>query len=235
MTALMWAANWGLADCAKALLANGADPNVRGRRSKTALMCGVGSEKGPGCAKALIAAGADVNAKSAEGETALMKAAASANGLEWIKALIAAGADVNAKNARNETALTLAVSGEMAALLRAAGGADRRGSGSAIPPAKKSLSPSQSCAIHYFSSPKERDEAYRILASEFGSRFQHIERRSTSRMVIYRDWIVVGDTNAYQIWMQRALKEAGCAEEEIQYVDYRTVLADSSEVAPTSG
>ena len=99
-----------------------------------------------------------------------------------------------------------------------------------IPAAKKALSPSQPCAIHYFSSAEKRDKAYQIMASQFGFNFQHIERRSTDRAVVYPHWIVVGDTDAYKIEMQNFLRNAECVELEIQYVDYRTVLADSFSV-----
>jgi hypothetical protein len=94
--------------------------------------------------------------------------------------------------------------------------------------AMKSLLPFEPCQILYFGDAEQRDKAYQILMSQFASDFEHIERRSVSnRQVMYAHWIVVGDTRAYKLEMQETLKKAGCVDREEQYVDYRTVLADS--------
>ena len=102
-TVLMHAAQNGSTDHLKALLAAGANVNVRDHHGKTALMLAGNVE----CIKALLTAGADVKASNADGDTALTLVASKGK-VESVRTLLTAGADVNAKNNDGDTALTLA-------------------------------------------------------------------------------------------------------------------------------
>jgi ankyrin repeat protein len=213
-TSVYLAAYGGHTDIVELLLANGAESVVVSLKSKdnwTALMSAA-SEGRAKSVKALIALGEDVNAKYKDGTTALMAAAENGR-VDCVKALIAAGADLSAKD-------NYAIAAEEA--LKQIAKLNK------LPAGKRSLSSSQACAIHYFNSEEDRDKAYHIMILLFGSCFQHIEKRNvTNRVVMYKYWVVVGNTNAYTIEMQKTLEAAGCQEHEIQYVDYSIVLADS--------
>jgi ankyrin repeat protein len=81
----------------KALIAKGADPDIKDKNGQTVLMCAA-SWGHTETVKALLAAGADVNAEAYNGVTALMCASVSGH-TKTVKALLAAGADVNAVGA----------------------------------------------------------------------------------------------------------------------------------------
>jgi hypothetical protein len=80
-------------DCAKALLANGADVNARNPQGKTVLTenIQIGSVELLRC---YIEAGVDVNANDSEGHTALMLLSREPR-IEVAELLVAAGADIN--------------------------------------------------------------------------------------------------------------------------------------------
>ncbi len=106
----------------KALIAKGADPDIKDRNGQTVLMCAA-SWGHTETVQALLAAGADVNAEAYNGVTALMCASVSGR-TKTVKALLAAGADVNAVGADGRKALMIAkVEGhtDIAELLKKAG------------------------------------------------------------------------------------------------------------------
>lgn len=97
MTALHAAACWGHVPVLRALLAAGADPNVReGNTRETPLQAAAGRGHFE-AARLLLAAGADVNLVDAERKTALHHAAEHHPNPEMIKLLLAAGADPKGK------------------------------------------------------------------------------------------------------------------------------------------
>ena len=93
------------------LLAAGADPNVRDRFGRTALVEATAHALFYGDHSAvvqqLLAAGADPNIQDPDGETALMKAARSGQS-DIAQHLVAAGADPNIQEKRGRTALMVA-------------------------------------------------------------------------------------------------------------------------------
>jgi hypothetical protein len=95
-SALMLAAEYGMAEVVKTLLEKGADINRRNEIAETALHAAALRAKGPRyveVAEALIAAGADVNARNNKGETPLMVASKSAvKDANFVQALLARGA-----------------------------------------------------------------------------------------------------------------------------------------------
>ena len=102
---LHWA---GKPEAAKALLAAGADVNVRDDQGRTALHLTTGYwVPNTAAVEVLIAAGADVNARSKAGVTPL-HAALRHRDLAIVEALIAAGADVDATDDAGHTPLSLA-------------------------------------------------------------------------------------------------------------------------------
>lgn len=109
--------------CVKALLEQGADPNITDRAGMTALMLAVND---PAKLELLVARGAKVNAVSAAGRSALLLAAAQPRALLAVKLLLSKGAQVNQQDENGYTALLWAARRgdvEMLRLLRA-GGAD---------------------------------------------------------------------------------------------------------------
>jgi ankyrin repeat protein len=92
ITPLMYAALYGTVDEVRALLAAGADPNIRNEAGATALMWAADDV---GKAKVLIDRGADVNARSLDGRTPLMLAAARAGSSAVLRLLLDKGADPN--------------------------------------------------------------------------------------------------------------------------------------------
>ncbi len=199
----------------------------------------------------LIASGADVNARNANGETALMKAVASGR-VECVKILINAGAELNAKNNANMTAFQIAAdrkseygyesAQECMDILSTAGAESNWEDKFAVaaeaarkefektnklPANKQYLTKSENSVILYFRNSEERDTAFNILASQFQTTCEHLERRRASNSnVMYEHWIV---TNAYTVEMQRTFKASGCDCPESQSVDYWLVLSDSDE------
>jgi len=107
-TALMKAAQESDVETVRALLARGANTNIKGPGSMTALryaMWGRGGKQE--IIRMLLAAGADVNAKDEYGETALM--AAVYDKTDLVQLFLSAGADANAKTKKGSTALISAV------------------------------------------------------------------------------------------------------------------------------
>lgn len=103
LTALMLAADWGSAECVKALLEADADVNAKDGDNNTVLMRAAGSGHAE-CVKLLLAAKVDVEAKNSIGKTALMWAAHKGK-TKCVKVLLTAKANVNAGNNNNATAL----------------------------------------------------------------------------------------------------------------------------------
>jgi ankyrin repeat protein len=227
-TALMCAACNGRTENVKVLIDSGADVNAKYSYVGTALIWAA-SHGHLEIVKSLIAAGTDVNAVNDEGTTALMNAANKGHE-EIVKFLISSGADVKVVNDDYDSALTLAKSEDIKAILRAAGATSRNTFDSTIVAAKKGLLPAHRCWILYFKRPKRRDDAYKIMTSQFSERLLHIERRSTDRNVMYQHWIIVEYENDYIQEVYRVIEEAGCSEQEGDGVYYRTVLEDSFEV-----
>lgn len=107
-TALMYAADRGLTECAAALMELGANVNERDGGGRTVLMHAAGGGEDKVGIKYLLNAGAELNAKDAKGRTALMHAAAAGNE-QIVQELLEAGADINAQNRHGRTALMYAV------------------------------------------------------------------------------------------------------------------------------
>ena len=103
VTALMLAANRGNTEIARALLAAGAEVNVKDGSGQTALTRAADSGR-TDIVRDLLAAGAEFNAKDKNGRTALMAAAVSGH-TEVAQALLEAGAEVNTKDNDGRTAL----------------------------------------------------------------------------------------------------------------------------------
>jgi ankyrin repeat protein len=93
-------------DCATALLAKGADVNVKSFRELSPLHLATNNGT-PRMVKLLLANGADVNAKDFYQWTALMNAIYLGS-VELVDILLQSGADVNAKNYEGRTSLFLA-------------------------------------------------------------------------------------------------------------------------------
>ncbi len=106
LTALMWTAQTGHAECGKLLEHAGAEINLTDRYRGSALQFAAVSGQIE-CLNSLIAAGAAVNTRNDHGETPLYWAAFNHH-IECVKALVAAGADVNAKDNFGRSALILA-------------------------------------------------------------------------------------------------------------------------------
>jgi excisionase family DNA binding protein len=114
--ALLEASREGDPDEVRALLAAGADPNVRDGEGWTALM--LVTVKGHlDVARELLAAGADPHAQNHKGWTAL-RFAVSMDDAEALRLLLEAGADVNERDAAGATALMQAAREKSAESLR---------------------------------------------------------------------------------------------------------------------
>ncbi|HUA01734.1 MAG TPA: TonB family protein [Candidatus Aquilonibacter sp.] len=109
-TALMLAADRGLADMVDALLKAGADPHRVDESGRNALIFGAGSGNSE-VVKLLISAGLKADARDEYGDTALMAAAAAGNPVS-VRLLLKNGADVNATNSRRQTALLSGATGD---------------------------------------------------------------------------------------------------------------------------
>ena len=90
------------AACVKALLEQGADPNITDRTGNTALMLAVAD---PAKLKLLLERGAPVNAVNGAGRSALLLAAAQRRALPAVKVLLSKGARVNQQDENGYTAL----------------------------------------------------------------------------------------------------------------------------------
>ncbi|KAJ7663346.1 ankyrin repeat-containing domain protein [Mycena polygramma] len=93
-TALVLAASRGDVDCVEALLAYGADPNIRalGHKSALVLACQCGYK---GVVEVLLKHGADPNAAPGIEDTTPLQAASHSRELAIVEVLLAHGADVN--------------------------------------------------------------------------------------------------------------------------------------------
>jgi uncharacterized protein len=109
-TALIHAAERGLADMVEALLRAGADVRARDKEGRGALIFGAGSGNAR-VVELLLGAGAKGNEEDRYGDSALMAAAASGNP-ESALLLLKHGARVNARNKRRQTALLSASTGD---------------------------------------------------------------------------------------------------------------------------
>ena len=109
-TALMLAADRGLADMVDTLLKAGADPHRVDEFGRNALIFGAGSGNSE-VVQMLISAGLKADARDKYGDTALMAAAAAGNP-ESVRLLLKNGADVNATNSRRQTALLSGATGD---------------------------------------------------------------------------------------------------------------------------
>jgi len=119
---LFWAAENSDLDCAKLLLAAGADVNARGDGGWTPLMMAAYSAT-PELAAALISHGADIGAVNVDGAQALALAAYK-DDLEVARALLSHGADPNSVDREGRSPLMAAVTGarsELVSLLLRAG------------------------------------------------------------------------------------------------------------------
>lgn len=105
-TALMEATDNGDAEMVLALLAAGADVNLRGESGRTALTS-LSDETTAEAVRALLAAGALVNLWDSDGVTALMRAAELEKG-DVLRLLLGAGAQLDAADALGRTALMAA-------------------------------------------------------------------------------------------------------------------------------
>lgn len=102
----------GHVKCAEALIAAGADVQVKDDDGVTPLMCAAGDD-GDEMVKVLLAAGAEVDARDSLGRTALIVAVLESNpnggvNVAALNALLAAGADVDAVDNAGESALMIA-------------------------------------------------------------------------------------------------------------------------------
>lgn len=109
-TALMHAAERGLADMVESLLGAKANPRARDREGRTPLIFGARSGDAK-IVRLLISSGASATDSDRDGDTALMAAAAAGNP-ESIRLLLDHGASVNARNRRRQTALLSAATGD---------------------------------------------------------------------------------------------------------------------------
>jgi len=105
--ALIIACSKGLEETIRALLANGADVNVKHNLGITPLICAARSAK-PAVADILIKAGADIAHADSCGKTALHYAALGADAA-CFKILIEAGADLRAKDDNGQTPADIAI------------------------------------------------------------------------------------------------------------------------------
>jgi ankyrin repeat protein len=105
-TPLMFAVKSNRKQAVNLLINFGADINVKGINSCTAIHLAVNNSNVE-ILKMLIAAGANINAKRNEGNTALHDAVQK-NCLDIVKILIAAGADIEITNNQGKTAFDLA-------------------------------------------------------------------------------------------------------------------------------
>ena len=97
------------ADQTQALLADGADPNIRNWRGETPLHRAATVNWDVQASRHLIGAGADVNARDMHGHTPLHRAAAFSSLADRSQVLIDAGADPNERDATGNTPLHVAV------------------------------------------------------------------------------------------------------------------------------
>lgn len=109
-TALMLAADRGLADVVKALLKAGADPHLVDEFGRNALIFGAGSGNSE-VVQLLLSAGLKADTRDKYDDTALMAAAAAGNP-ESVRLLLKNGAEVNATNSRRQTALLSGATGD---------------------------------------------------------------------------------------------------------------------------
>lgn len=109
-TALMLAADRGLADMVDVLLKAGVDPNRADEVGRNALIFGAGSGNLQ-IVQLLLSAGLRADSKDKYGDTALMAAAAAGNP-ESVRLLLENGAEVNTTNSRRQTALLSGSTGE---------------------------------------------------------------------------------------------------------------------------
>lgn len=109
-TALMLAADRGLAGMVNALLKAGADPHSVDEFGRNALIFGASSGDSK-VVQLLLSAGLKADAKDKYGDTALMAAAAAGNP-ESVRLLLKNGAEVNATNSRRQTALLSGATGD---------------------------------------------------------------------------------------------------------------------------
>jgi uncharacterized protein len=109
-TALMLAADRGLADMVKALLKAGADPHLVDEFGRNALIFGAGSGNSE-VVQLLLSAGLKADTRDKYSDTALMAAAAAGNP-ESVRLLLKNGAEVNATNTRHQTALLSGATGD---------------------------------------------------------------------------------------------------------------------------
>lgn len=118
---LLTAVQAGDADAVRALLSAGADPDVRGRDGRTALM--LAAESGQtGNLHTLVGSGAKPNVQTLRGDTALMLAARNRHG-EAVRILLQAGASPKLADSHGSTALMETTDADIArTLIR--GGAD---------------------------------------------------------------------------------------------------------------
>ncbi|WKJ88686.1 ankyrin repeat domain-containing protein [Methylomonas montana] len=107
LTALMHAADKGMTDVIKALLAKEAEVNVRNEEGESALLLAAASPRGDEIVPILLANGADAGVANNEGRTVLMKAARSNwyLGDQVIQALVEHGAKLDATDSNGWTAL----------------------------------------------------------------------------------------------------------------------------------
>jgi ankyrin repeat protein len=126
-TALHFAAFFGSADAARALLAAGADPNVRSRNEMSVMPIhsAVAGRHGDMLA-ALVAAGAEVNVAQRDGWTPLHGAAQHGD-VATVDLLLEAGADAAARNDDGITAADLADRAGHSALATRLGELERTG------------------------------------------------------------------------------------------------------------
>ncbi len=122
-TPLMLAARQGRADRVGALLARGADPNVRNSDGNGALWfaCFADCEA---CIAALIEAGVDLDNQNVNGATALIYAC-SAGKAGVVRQLLAASADIQRRTLDDFKAIDSCSSRECLELMRAAGRTNR--------------------------------------------------------------------------------------------------------------
>ncbi|HEY6389008.1 MAG TPA: ankyrin repeat domain-containing protein [Candidatus Acidoferrum sp.] len=109
-TALILAADRGLADMVDALLKAGADPHRVDEFDRNALIFGAGSGNSE-VVQLLLSAGLEADSKDKYGDTALMAAAAAGNP-ESVRLLLKNGAEANATNSRRQTALLSGATGD---------------------------------------------------------------------------------------------------------------------------